>query len=263
MTVASPRPRSAPRDGLARRRPRGALLLLAAVLLAALGLATAGAAQDPCLECHGVLGLGLEGRPLWVHREVFENGVHGRLACSDCHKGYDAFPHRGPRENRCDLPCHVAGASHEEIAAAEAPGVHAGVASPGCAACHGGGAAPRGREVDDRCRGCHGALEPSDAVFPAGPGAFGRRAHASARDSARVPGCVACHGAHGIGAGEDARRNCGQSPCHPGSGEQFSRLFSHGREGAPEPWGAAGPVALALGGLLAGFLLLHSVRAKP
>ena len=263
MTVVAPCQKSSPCDGLAAPRRRRPLLFLAAVLLAAVGLATDGAAQDPCLECHGLLGLGLEGRPLWVHREVFENGVHGRLACSDCHKGYDAFPHTAPRENRCDLPCHVAGASHEEIAAAEAPGVHAGVASPGCAACHGGGAAPREREVDDRCRGCHGTLEASDAVFPAGPGSFGRRAHATAEDSARVPGCVACHGAHGIRAGEEARRNCGQSPCHPGSGAQFSRLFSHGGETARKPWGGAGPVALALGGLLGGFLLLHSVRAKP
>lgn len=251
----------APGPGSARRALTARRLGVA--LLAVVGLAAGAGAQDPCLECHGLLGLGLQGRSLWVHREVFENGVHGRLACSDCHKGYDAFPHAARRESRCDLPCHVVGASHEDIVRGEQGGAHARAASPGCAACHTGGAAPRGREVEARCRGCHGSLDAVDAVFPSGAGSFGRRAHAESGEAGRLPGCVACHGAHGIRAGEEARKSCSQGACHPGSGVEFARLFSHRPEGARRPWGGAGPAALALGALVGAFLFLHSARAKP
>lgn len=243
------------------RRARAAWRLGAA-LVAAVCLAASAEAQDPCLECHGLLGLGLHGRSLWVQRGLFENGVHGRLFCSDCHKGFDDFPHVAQRESRCDLPCHVAGASHEPIARAETGRPHSRAAG-GCSACHDGGSALRGHEADARCRGCHGSVDVPEVVFPSGQGSFGRRAHATSADVDRVPGCVACHGAHGIDAGEKARQSCAQSECHPGGGAKFARLFSHGQPQTPRPWGGAGLVGMSLGGLVGAFLLLHAVRTKP
>ncbi len=233
------------------------LALLAAVLLVAAwpgGVATA--APDPCLACHGQPGLGLDGHPLWLDPAAFEGGVHGRLACADCHKGMDAFPHPGPGRIRCDLPCHVAGATHEPVARAVAGGVHASVADPPCLACHHGTAGTGA--PGDTCQGCHPGLDRDRTRFPDTAGAFGAAGHRAAEG--RAPTCLACHGTHGIGPGPAARTACSAGGCHPGADPAFGRLFDHGGGPGPGPWGGAGPWAAGLAVGIGVLLVIHSAR---
>ena len=240
--------------------PRRWLRWLLAGGLAALALGAghrgAAAREDPCLECHGRPGFGVEGHPLWITPEAYGRGVHGRLACSDCHKGAEGFPHERSVRVRCDLPCHAPGPTHEAVATAEAGGVHAAVAEPACLGCHGAARAEEG--ADAVCRGCHGEPGSGPGRFPDGPGAFGRSAHREA--GPRGPGCTDCHGYHGVARGKAARGACAAERCHPGAGPRFAALFDHGGTAPAPPWGGAGRVVAWVGLGMALVLLLHAVR---
>ncbi|MDF1553588.1 MAG: hypothetical protein P1P84_11030 [Deferrisomatales bacterium] len=236
-----------------RRRLRLALLALV------LGGVPA-AAADPCLECHGQIGFGVAGHSQWLHPEALAAGVHGRLACADCHKGADGFPHGDELRLRCDLRCHVPGAGHGPVAEAVAGGVHAGIGAPPCVACHDGTAAPERVRRSERCLACHPGLEPEREVYPDSPGAFGFHAHRSVPADRRAPDCVDCHGAHSVGDGAAARGACAAAACHPQEGKAFGALFDHRAEGRARPWGGAGGAAAALIGLCAAVLALHSLR---
>lgn len=231
--------------------------LFAAVLWGACAAGAHGA--EDCLECHGLRGLGIQGRPLWLTEEDHAASVHGRLTCSDCHKGVEAYPHPAPQV-RCDLPCHVPGVNHETVARAESGSVHAGAGQRGCSGCHTAGRTPRGGSIERLCRSCHADLDASDRLLADGPGAFGFWGHRAASSRSRPPSCPDCHGVHGVRRGAAARSACRSAGCHPAASEAFTLLFDH-RAAAPlPPWGGAGPSALVLGGLVAGVLLLHAVR---
>lgn len=219
------------------------------------------AAEDPCLECHGLYGLGVEGRPLWVHRDAFGASLHGRLACADCHKGVGGLPH-GPVRIRCDLLCHIPGASHETLAASVESGPHAAVGKPACLGCHRSDTSLRGGGAgsDALCLSCHAGLEPARARYPDTPGAFGYWAHRRFGTPRRLPTCADCHGVHGIASGPEARQRCGAPACHPGADAAFGALFDHRGEPGQAPWGGGGVWALALGGALGAVLLAHSLR---
>lgn len=240
-----------------RRRP---VLIVLAFLSGSGALHVAGArAAEPCLECHGLPGLAAQGHPLWLDGHRGASSAHGLLACTDCHKGVDGYPHRAPQV-RCDLPCHAPGESHEAVVRAEKGSVHARPGQPTCGGCHSAGAAPRGGAVESLCRSCHADLEPPGRLFGDSPGAFGYWAHRRVPAGSRAPTCPDCHGTHGVGSAAKARAACGASGCHPGVGEEFGRLFDH-RPGAPaRPWGGAGPAALGLGAVVAAVLLLHATR---
>lgn len=229
--------------------------------LAALSCLLAGPAraQEGCLECHGLAGLALPGRPLWLGAPGHASDVHGRLPCTDCHKGVEGYPHASPQV-RCDLPCHVAGANHEALVRAEAGSVHARPGLPSCGGCHDAGRAPRGAAAAALCRSCHAGLEPPRRFFGDSPGAFGFFAHRRVPAGRRAPGCPDCHGTHGVGPAEKARATCAAAGCHPGTGPEFARLFDHRPAVPGRPWGGAGPAALGLGGLVAAVLLLHATR---
>lgn len=237
------------------------LRLAAAALFVGCSAAAGPAAEDPCLECHGLYGLGVEGRPLWVHRDAMGASPHGRLACADCHKGVGGVPH-GAVRIRCDLLCHVAAASHEAVAASIGQGAHAGLGEPACLGCHrsdtplGGG----GPGADALCLSCHEGIGSGRIRYPDTTGAFGDRAHRRSDPPRRLPGCADCHGVHELASGVQARQRCGAPGCHPGVDARFGALFDH--RGAPErpPWGGAGAAALALGGVVGAVLLAHGLR---
>lgn len=233
--------------------------LVPALLALVLGAAPAVAA-DPCLECHGQIGFGVAGHPQWLHAEALAAGVHGRLACADCHKGADGFPHGGELRLRCDLRCHVPGAGHGPVAEAVTGSVHAGIGAPACVACHAGTAAPERARRAEQCLACHPGLEPEREVYPDSPGAFGFHAHRSVSADRRAPDCVDCHGAHSVGDGAAARGACGAAACHPKEGEAFGALFDHRAAAQTRPWGGAGGLAMALVGLCAAVLALHCLR---
>ncbi len=249
-----------PRPG---RRLARALLLVAALAVATAlpgaGAPAAWAVEDPCLECHGLYGLGVAGRPLWLHRDAFGASLHGRLACADCHKGVGDYPHR-PVRIRCDLLCHVPGASHEPVAAAVAQGPHGKLGESACLECHRADESTRPAGVESLCRSCHEGLEPERQRFPDTPGAFGFWGHRGVNPSRRLPSCQDCHGVHDVAAGEAARGRCGTAACHPGAGEDFGELFDHRGDPARPPWGGAGALVLAMGGVMGAILLAHSLR---
>lgn len=229
----------------------------AAVLWGVCAVGAQGA--EDCLECHGLRGLAVQGRALWLTEADHAASVHGRLTCSDCHKGVEAYPHPAPQV-RCDLPCHVAGVNHEAVVRAEAGSVHAAALGGGCGGCHTAGRAPRGKDVERLCRSCHADLDEEDRLLADGPGAFGFWGHRAASTRSRTPACPDCHGVHGIRRAAGARAACRNAGCHPAASEAFSLLFDH-RAAAPRPpWGGAGPAALALSGLIAAVLALHAVR---
>jgi hypothetical protein len=234
-------------------------LAILAVLAAVLGAAPAPAA-DPCLECHGQIGFGVDGHPQWLHPEALAAGMHGRLACADCHKGASGFPHGDDLRLRCDLRCHVPGAGHGPLAETVAGSVHAAIGDPPCAACHDGTAAPERARRADQCRACHPNLEPERELYPDSPGAFGFHAHRSVPGDRRPPDCVDCHGFHAVESAAAARGSCGAPACHPKEGEAFGALFDHRAGGRARPWGGAGGVALVLVGLCGVVLALHSLR---
>jgi hypothetical protein len=217
-------------------------------------------AADPCQECHGQIGFEVAGQPLWLHPEALAASVHGKLACSDCHKGADGFPHRADLRVRCDLRCHVPGAGHAATAQEVAGGVHANLGDPPCVACHDGTAAPERARRVEQCHACHPDLEPVRELYPDSPGAFGFHAHRSLSTQRRAPDCVDCHGAHGVSSGSGARAACGAPACHPKEGETFGELFDHRPTPGARPWGGAGTLVATLLGLVAAVLALQALR---
>ena len=76
--------------------------------------AAAPAAKIPrqvCLGCHGnesFVGKGPDGkpRPLYVIRDKFEQSVHGKLDCVDCHTNITAVPHAPTQVRVSCVSCH-------------------------------------------------------------------------------------------------------------------------------------------------------------
>lgn len=208
-----------------KKTAKSLLTALAALVLLA-GQLPALAAES-CAVCHRYPGLGTEGKNYFTGHEREPSKIHGSLYCSDCHKGYSGFPHKTGGEVRCDLPCHVPGANHEAVTIAVKAGPHGKSAGKGtnpCVTCHTGGTGPDGGTKIRTCEECHGKMETETAVFPGGPGSYGRRAH---KKAGNAPTCTGCHGTHKTGRAE-ARAACANPGCHPGKPEEFSALYDHG-----------------------------------
>lgn len=88
-------------------------------LLAALaGIREAGAqangarpTNEQCLGCHGAEGFGVPGpdgqmRSLHVVREKFENSVHGKRLCVECHQNINGIPHAKVEVRVSCVQCH-------------------------------------------------------------------------------------------------------------------------------------------------------------
>jgi len=238
-------------------RRRAALSALLTSL--ALAAAVAAGAQE-CLECHGVRGFAVPGRPLWLRAEAHAAGAHGDLTCTDCHKGQEEYPHPGPHRVRCDLPCHAAGATHEAIVRGEASGAHARLADPPCLGCHGVERAARGPEVSGLCLSCHGDVDGGGRRFGDTPGSFGYWAHRRISAGKRAPSCPDCHGFHAVKSGKAARSACSATGCHPETGEVYGALFDHRGDPTRPPWGGAVAAAAVVGGIFAAALFIHSLR---
>lgn len=124
------------------------------------------AAGTTCFDCHGRKGM-----KEYVDRSVFEQSVHGRLACAKCHLGISEYPHGKVAKVNCGI-CHFTGnaGAPREQAQQYKLSVH------GKEAAVGNGAAPT-------CRTCHG----SHAVFPSAD-------TRSATHRKKIPAlCSQCH----------------------------------------------------------------------
>lgn len=218
--------------------PLKAFLLAAAFSLPL--LFSAPALAENCDACHRH-ALAEGKRALCVHPQTFATTIHAGLLCSDCHKGHAVFPHDRAASVRCDLPCHVAGASHAKLVESVGAGPHAnlgGAGRPACLACHDSGEAKglKGAAGEKLCAGCHEGLSDAGGSFPSDAGSFGRAAHAGLGE--KKPPCAACHPAHDAKKGDGAK-TCGKPGCHEGTAPEFKNLFSHKGSGT-NPLSVAG-----------------------
>ncbi|HET9250531.1 MAG TPA: hypothetical protein VFP58_00270 [Candidatus Eisenbacteria bacterium] len=134
----------------ATSRSRRAHLLAAALAVCLLVPVPFAAAQSPtsedCLECHDDDSMSMERRgktvSLYVKPSVLKGSAHAKLACVECHVGFDpeSDPHKTPMT---PVSC---GACHEAIEAQHAKSLH-------------GTAIARGDPLAPRCKDCHGAHE--------------------------------------------------------------------------------------------------------
>ncbi len=192
--------------------PRGLPLLLAATLA---GVAVAEGAQDAaCLACHADRDLkSTAGHGLFVDEMRVRAGVHGGLACADCHAGIKELPHPD------SLPRVDCGACHEDAAKAYGASVHGAASVRGlgdsatCGSCHGPAheilpstdAASRvaKRNLAATCGACHANpdfLARHQIPLARPVEAYQQSVHgrAVAAGSATAASCSDCHGSHDI-----------------------------------------------------------------
>jgi hypothetical protein len=143
-------------------------------------------------------------RDLWVVGRGPEAGVHGDLACRECHTEIAAIPHGEHCDPGCGQPCHgrIAGGkeySHEALYWEYASSVHGSARSRkiGCLVCH---PAPKRNETAERdkleearrCAACHRSSARVQAWFR------DRHFLALAAGNDRAPSCPDCHPSHRI-----------------------------------------------------------------
>jgi len=160
-----------------------ALLATAAAALYLL-LASPGLRADTdCLACHGDKDLkDAAGHSLFVDAARQKAGVHGGLACGDCHTNIKEYPH--PKKI-AKVEC---AACHEEQARAVPASAHGALGAEACQSCHGPAhyAQPAAALVPQLCAQCHGSevKELASSVHGA----------AAKKGDPQSPNCSSCHG---------------------------------------------------------------------
>lgn len=158
---------------------------------------------EDCLACHGDPELEAEtpdgeSRSLFVDVDVFAASVHGDHHCSDCHAGFEEWPHP---EGGLSAPREVCRRCHFEnyaltLDSAHEPLVARGDAhAPSCTSCHGAhDVAPPGEpraRISRTCASCHAGVSR----------AYERSVHGHAlvaEGNADVPVCTDCHRSHDV-----------------------------------------------------------------
>ncbi len=100
--------------------------------------------NEDCLECHGddaTMSMERGGKTvsLYVKPEILKSSVHAKIACVECHVGFD--PESDP--HKPEITPVQCGACHSEIQALHAKSLH-------------GQAIARGDPLAPRCKDCHG-----------------------------------------------------------------------------------------------------------
>jgi cytochrome b subunit of formate dehydrogenase len=167
---------------------RFSLLLSVLLLLPALPTAqaksTTTAKQDEnCLACHGQAGMKSgSGKSISIDAGKHAAGVHGVLACTDCHKSIKDYPHPAKVAKVQCLTCHEEEATHLSSS------IHAMLGEQACQSCHGNAheiTAPA-EIAPSKCAQCH-----ADEVKDFKQSIHGQ---AAASGDAQAPKCVSCHG---------------------------------------------------------------------
>lgn len=185
---------------------------LAGVLAPARSVAdtASGSQLDGCLSCHADAAMTAtlpSGETVSVHvdREKFTSSVHASLECTDCHGGYDAFPH--PARSAKNAAEFKAGfldgckSCHLDKYEQAGDGVHEKLraggnsAAPSCLDCHGAhdvrkASEPRTR-ISETCAGCHFDVNEEWAESVHGRALL-------EKGSQDAPVCTDCHRSHDI-----------------------------------------------------------------
>ncbi|MHC5011971.1 MAG: cytochrome c3 family protein [Planctomycetota bacterium] len=244
---------------LARSR-QGAIAVAATLLLLfAFGPCSSAFAEEgnACLECHGDPGQA-EGR--LVDGDRFARSVHSDMDCTDCHDGFDEYPHAAEEvETAHCAGCHdaaaeaIAGSVHQSLLTEELEDAQT---SRACASCHGLHDVFPSDDPDSRlwpltvprtCGNCHfdheGVREESLERLLQEPYMDDTHGHGLLRAGLiTAPNCVTCHGDHDILHSSDPEARvhpnnvseaCGA--CHGGILQQYRKSI-HGMtpRGNPE-----------------------------
>jgi hypothetical protein len=190
--------------------------LAATLLLLSAFLPLAAAAQE-CLDCHGQEGNSVSfkdgsSRGVTVDPKAWGESVHGSmgLSCTDCHAGYDGYPHpeleAGSVRDYALSHYTSCETCHADQFKKQLDGVHVKAIAAGnkkaavCSDCHDphvqrkitgddGKLLPEGRlAVPRTCARCHGSIQAQ----------YRESVHGAAlvTGNADVPTCIDCHGVH-------------------------------------------------------------------
>ncbi len=165
---------------------------------------------------------------------ALSRSVHAKLACSECHQGYD-FSLSREKPAAAVAPLAACAKCHDSQASDLANSVHAKKGGATCINCHG---EPHSIEkaskkpvyaaragMSANCIGCHTQKDGfKDSVH-------GRMI---ALHNDRAPGCANCHGSHDIAkvttaasmvSPQNKAGTCAE--CHKGASANFAALFTH------------------------------------
>jgi hypothetical protein len=157
-----------------------------------------------CIRCHGDLELlsrqsasQTQARDLWVDHAGFMASTHADFDCTDCHDGFERFPHdlNAVRSEQC-AGCHDVSGEHLETSSHFRPGK-----TVECRSCHGlHDVSSDVATIDTRCQGCHSNIRrpTSDPHFENlycsdCHGSHEMRAVMSETDASRFSACEDCH----------------------------------------------------------------------
>jgi predicted CXXCH cytochrome family protein len=203
--------------GLSRHQVRARLKKFGLeVLLAALALSAPRAVAQTldCERCHAdseflhqQIANSARAQQLLVAPQANAASVHAELACLDCHRGLDSFPHRLDRVQPAQcIDCH------DDVGTEAASGVHHGAVD--CVGCHGiHDVAPPAQAASARCTSCHANAPQSELDVHRG----------------NIE-CADCHGSHAMQSTNLARREIVDAcaACHDDVASQW-REDTHGQ----------------------------------
>jgi hypothetical protein len=193
-------------------------------------------ARETCIDCHGQ-----KGAKGYVDPILFEQSVHGSLACTKCHQGITGYPHARITRVNC-LGCHFSGqggaprkqAQQYEMSVHGKAAASGNPAAPTCETCHGTHAifpsadtrsATNRKKIPALCSSCH----PSEFEE------YKKSIHAAMLEmpsDVKSPTCFDCHLEHLTPPTSSARwqlsliRQCGT--CHPKQMSTYHETY-HGK----------------------------------
>ncbi len=177
---------------------------------------------ENCALCHKYSGLGRideNGKKhlYYVNEELYQQSVHGKIRCKECHTDIEKYPHPDPKKVDCSTVCHLADPatnkkfSHANMIAKYDLSVHGEKDAQGtlkenhedlptCIYCHENriyqpvsGLAEKERgvaqEILDRCLGCHTEEQWTRAFYYH----FTHRLHQRRTSRRMVELCASCH----------------------------------------------------------------------
>ena len=177
---------------------------------------------ENCLMCHKFSGLGRvdetgKKRLFYVNEKLFQQSVHGKVRCKECHTDIDKYPHTSSKKVDCSVTCHLVDPatnknfSHATMIDKYELSVHGRKDAqgnlkehaddlPACVYCHENriyqpvsGLAQKeqgvAQEILDRCMGCHTENQWARTFY----NHFTHRLHQRRTSRKMVELCVSCH----------------------------------------------------------------------
>jgi hypothetical protein len=186
-----------------------------------MGAVTMAADVENCDMCHKYSGLGRidetgKKHIYYVNENLYQQSVHSKVRCRECHSDIEKYPHPNPKEVDCSTVCHLVDPatnrkfSHSNMIEKYELSVHGKGPKdqpkqypedlPSCTYCHENrvyqpvsGLAEKERgiaqEILDRCLGCHTEDQWTRSIY----NHFTHRLHQRRTSRRMVELCASCH----------------------------------------------------------------------